>query len=75
MSLLGDTALKIKMVAAVAVCTAFVVMPTAAGAAQVSGVAGAYGEHVSTHALGEGGFSRQMNPGDHHGFLGFDEHH
>ena len=65
------------MLAAVTVCAAFVLAPTAAGAAQVTGGAGAaYGEHVSTHARVEGGFSGQMNPGGHHrGFSGFDEHH
>jgi len=64
-----------KMLVAVTVCAAFVLIPTAAGAAPVTGGAGAaYGEHVSTHARGEGGFSGQMNPGDHHGFSGFDEH-
>lgn len=65
-----------KMLAAVAVCAAFVLIPTAAGAAPVAGGAGAdYGEHVSTHARVEGGFSGQMNPGGHRGFSGFDEHH
>ena len=65
-----------KMLAAVTVCAAFVLTPTAAGAAPVTGGAGAaYGEHVSTHARVERGFAGQMNPGDHHGFWGFDEHH
>ena len=67
-----------KMLGAVTVCAAFVLTPTAAGAAPVTGGAGAdYGEHVSTHARLEGGFSGgQMNPGGHHrGFSGFDEHH
>ena len=66
-----------KMVAAVTVCAAFVLMPTAAGAAPVIGGAGAdYGrEHVSAHARVEGGFSGQVNPGGHLGFTGFDEHH
>jgi len=65
-----------KMLVAVTVCAAFVLIPTAAGAAPVTGGAGAaYGEHVSTHARGEGGFSGQMNPGGHRGFSGFDEHH
>ena len=64
------------MLAAVTVCAAFVLTPTAAGAAPVTGGAGAaYGEHVSTHARVERGFSGQMNPGDHRGFSGFDEHH
>ena len=68
---------KIKtMLAAVTVSAAFVLTPTAAGAAPVTGGAGAdYGEHVSTHARAEGGFSGQMNPGRHRGFSGFDEHH
>ncbi len=64
-----------KMLAAVTVCAAFVLIPTGAGAAPVTGGAGAdYGEHVSTQAR-EGGFSGQMNPGGHRGFSGFDEHH
>ena len=48
--------MKIKtMLAAVTVCAAFVLTPTAAGAAPVTGGAGAdYGEHVSTHARVEG---------------------
>lgn len=60
-----------------AVVAAFVLFPTAAGAAPVTGGAGAaYGEHVSTHARDDGGFSGQMNPGvQHQGFAGFDEHH
>ena len=65
-----------KMLAAVTVSVAFVLLPTAADAAPVTGGAGAgYGEHISDHARGEGGFSGQMNPGDHRGFAGFDEHH
>ena len=69
--------MKLKMMlAAVTVCVTFVLTPTAAGAAPVTGGAGAdYGEHVSTHARVEGGFSGQMNPGGHRGFSGFDEHH
>ncbi len=65
-----------KMLAAMTVGAAFVLIPNAAGAAPVTGGAGAaYGVHVSTHARNEGGFSGQMNPGDHRGFSGFDEHH
>ena len=66
-----------KMLTAAAVSAAVVLIPTAAGAAPVTGGAGAdYGDHVSTHARGEGGFSGQMNPGRHHrGFSGLDEHH
>lgn len=68
-----------KMLAAVvAVCAAFALIPTTAGAAPVTGGGGSgagYGEHVSTHARVEGGFSGQMNPGGHRGFSGFDEHH
>lgn len=65
-----------KMLASAAVGGAFVLIPTAAGAAPVTGGAGAaYGEHVSTHARVEGGFSGQMNPGDHRGFSGHNEHH
>ncbi len=64
------------MLVAVAVCAAFVLIPSAAGAAPATGGAGAaYGVHVSTHARNEGGFSGQMNPGGHRGFSGFDEHH
>lgn len=65
-----------KMVAAVTVGIAFVLLPTAAGAAPVTGGAGAgYGEHVSDHARGDG-FPDQMSPGrQHRGFAGFDEHH
>ena len=64
------------MLAAVTVCAAFVLIPTAAVAAPVTGGAGAdYGEHVSMHARGDGGFCGQMNPGHHRGFSGFDEHH
>ncbi len=68
--------MKIKaMLAAVTVCVAFVLTPTAAGAAPVTAGAGAaFGEHVSTHARAEGGFTGQMNPGNHRGFSGFDEH-
>ena len=59
-----------------AVVAAFVLFPTAAGAAPVTGGAGAaYGEHISTHARDGGGFSGQMNPGvQHEGYAGFDEH-
>lgn len=65
-----------KTLAAVAVGAAFLLLPTAAGAAPVTGGAGAgYGQHVSAHANDEGGFSGQMNPGDHRGFAGFDDHH
>lgn len=65
-----------KTLAAVAVGAAFVLLPTAAGAAPVTGGAGAgYGQHISAHASEEGGFSGQTNPGDHQGFAGFDEHH
>lgn len=71
--------MKIKtMLATVTVCATFVLIPTAAGAAPVTGGAGAdYGtEHVSTHARGEEGFSGQENPGgDHRGFSGFGEDH
>ena len=64
-----------KMVAALTVCSAFVLTPTAAGAAPVTGGAGVdHGEHVSTHARDEGGFSGQMNPGGHCGFSGSVEH-
>lgn len=63
------------LVTGVAVST-FVLLPTAAGAAPVTGGAGAaYGQHISDHARTEGGFSGAMNPGDHQGFAGFDEHH
>ena len=59
--------------AAVAVSVVF--LPTAAGAVTGRDGAGAgYGAHVSTHARTEGGFSGSMNPGDHRGFAGFDEH-
>ena len=65
-----------KMLAAVAVGIAFVLLPTVAGAAPVTGGAGAgYGEHVSNHARAGQGFSGEMNPGDHRGFAGFGEHH
>ncbi len=66
-----------KMLAAAStVCAAFVLAPTAAGAAPVTGGTGAdYGQHVSTHARSEPGFSSQMNPGGHHGFSGVHEHH
>jgi hypothetical protein len=64
-----------KMLAAMTVGVAFVLVPAAAGAAPVTGGAGAeYGEHVSDHARA-GGFSGEMNPGRHRGFAGFDEHH
>lgn len=64
-----------KTLAALAVGAAFLLLPTAAGAAPVTGGAGAgYGQHISAHA-NEGGFSGQTNPGDHQGFAGFDEHH
>lgn len=68
--------MKIKMMlTAMTVCAAFVLTPTAAGAAPVTGGAGAdYGHHVSTHARDQG-FSGQMNPGGHQGYSGFDEHH
>ena len=65
-----------KMLAAVTVGIAFVLLPTAAGAAPVTGGAGAgYGEHVSDHARAGDGFSGEMNPGHHRGFAGFGEHH
>ena len=65
-----------KALAAMAMGTAFLLLPTPAGAAPVTGGAGAgYGQHISAHATGEGGFSGQMNAGDHRGFAGFDEHH
>ena len=65
-----------KRTLAAAAIAAFLLLPTAAGAAPVTGGAGAgYGDHVSTHARDEGGFSAQMNPGYHQGFAGFDEHH
>ncbi|MFP5580241.1 MAG: hypothetical protein ACLGIZ_18680 [Acidimicrobiia bacterium] len=65
-----------KMLAAVTVSVAFVLLPAAAGAAPVTGGAGAgYGEHVSDHAHDGDGFSGEMNPGHHRGFAGFDEHH
>lgn len=65
-----------KMLAVVTVGIAFVLLPTFAGAAPVTGGAGArYGEHVSDHAREGGGFSGGMNPGHHRGFAGFDEHH
>ncbi len=69
--------MKIKtMWVAVAITGAIVLMPTAAGAVPVTGGAGGdYGEHVSTHARDEGGFTGQMNPGMHRGFAGFAEHH
>lgn len=64
-----------KKLAAVTVGIAFVLLPTVAGAAPVTGGAGAgYGEHVSGHAR-DGGFSGERNPGHHRGFAGFDEHH
>ena len=65
-----------KMLAATTACAAFVFIPNVAGASPVTGGAGAaYGEHVSTHARHPGGFSGQMNPGDHRGFSGHAEHH
>lgn len=64
-----------KMAGAVTVGIAFVLLPTAAGAAPVTGGVGAgYGGPVSDHARDGTDFSRQMNPGHHHGFAGFDEH-
>ena len=64
-----------KMLAAVTVGVALALLPAAAGAAPVTGGAGAgYGEHVSDHAHGGDGFSGEMNPGQHRGFAGFDEH-
>jgi hypothetical protein len=69
------SAMKKILLTAVAVST-FVLLPTAAGAVPMTGGAGAaYGEHISEHARAEGGFSGVLNPGDHHGFAGFDEHH
>lgn len=65
-----------KTLAAWVTSATFVLLPTAAGAAPLTGGAGAgYGQHISAHADDDGGFSRQMNPGDHRGFAGFDEHH
>ena len=65
-----------KILAAMAVTAAVTFVPTVAGAAPVTGGAGAgYGEHIAGHAGDEGDFSGQMNPGDHRGFAGFDEHH
>ena len=55
---------------------ALVLLPSAAGAAPPTSGAGAdYGHHIAAHARAEGGFSGQMNPGDHRGFAGFAEHH
>lgn len=65
-----------KMMAAMTVGIAFVLLPTAAGAAPVTGGAGAgYGEHVSDHARDDDGLSGARNPGRHRGFAGVDEHH
>jgi len=65
-----------KIVVAAMTVSTFVLLPTAAGAAPVTGGAGAaYGQQFSDHARTEAGFSGAMNPGDHHGFAGFDEHH
>ena len=65
-----------KMLAAVNVCAAFVVIPTVAGAAPVTRGTGAVcGEHVWEHARDIGGFSGHMNPSDHRGFSGHGEHH
>lgn len=67
-----------KMLAGMTMCAALVLLPTAAGAAPAD-EGEAYGEHVSMHAGGEGGFSGQGNPGGHRGFAGVDdlacEHH
>ncbi len=66
--------MKIKtMLTAATVCAAFVLTPTAAGAAPATGAE--YGAHVSAHARDDGGFSGQMNPGVHRGYSGFDEYH
>ena len=66
-----------KMLTAVAMSAVFMLSPTAADATPATGGAGAdYGDHVSTHARAEGGFSGEMNPGVHHrGFSGFAGHH
>ncbi|WP_370324138.1 hypothetical protein [Euzebya sp.] len=65
-----------KFLTAATVSVAIAFLPAAAGAAPITGGAGAgYGEHVSDHARAEGGFTGQMNPSDHRGFAGFDEHH
>lgn len=65
-----------RRIMAAAAVASVLLLPTAAGADPVRGGAGAgYGEHVSEHVSDEGGFSGQMNPGNHRGFAGFDEHH
>lgn len=64
--------------AAFTASVAVVLLAMVAGATPASAAAGAgalYGEHVSGHARDNGGFSRAMNPGDHRGFAGFNQHH
>jgi hypothetical protein len=65
-----------KNLAALAATAAVVLLAMVVGEAPASAGTGAgYGAHVSGHARAEGGFSGVMNPGDHRGFAGFDEHH
>lgn len=65
-----------KILATMTLGVAFVLVPAAAGAAPVTGGAGAaYGEHVSDHVRTGDYFSGAMNPGNHRGFADFGEHH
>jgi len=65
-----------KTLAAFTATAAVALLAMVGGAAPASaGVRADYGAHVSDHARSEGGFSGAMNPGDHHGFAGFAEHH
>ena len=65
-----------KTLTAATLSVVFAFLPIAVNAAPVTSGAGAeYGAHISDHAREMRGFSGQMNPGDHSGFAGFDEHH
>ena len=55
-----------KILATMTLGVALVLVPAAAGAAPVTGGAGAaYGEHVSDHVRAGDYFSGAMNPGNH----------
>lgn len=65
-----------KNLAALAASVAVVLLAVVAGEAPAgAGARADYGAHVSGHARAEGGFSGVMNPGDHRGLAGFDDHH